>query len=97
MVNKISQAVKDKHHMISPISETSSSKQTKEQKRIKHGNKEQTDSDQRRGRRGLTGERRGTYTKDPWTRIMEWGLSLGAGVGQGGGEPVVGRDGDNCN
>ena len=26
------------------------------------------------------GERRGTYTKDPWTRTMGKGLSLGRGL-----------------
>ena len=52
----------------------------------RHGNKEQTDSDQRGGRRGVMEERRGTCTKDPRERTMGWGSSLGAGVGQGKGE-----------
>ena len=34
------------------------------------------------------GERRGTYTKDPWTRTMGKGLFLGAGVRQGRGEQL---------
>ena len=38
------------------------------------------DSDQREGGSVITAERRGTCTKDPWTRTMGWGLSLGAGV-----------------
>lgn len=46
----------------------------------------QTDNDQRGGGSVMTAERMGTYTKDPWTRTVGWGLSLGAGVGQGRGE-----------
>ena len=43
----------------------------------RHGNKEQTDSDERGGGREITGERRetgcqGTCIKDPWTKAM-WG------------------------
>ena len=51
-----------------------------------HENKEQTDSDQRGWGKEITGERRGTCTKDPWRRTMGWGLSFGEGVGWGRGE-----------
>ena len=61
-------------------------------------NKERTDSDQRGGRRVIMGERRGICTKDPWTKTMVWGLSLGVGVGWGRGEQwEVEGNGDNCN
>ena len=50
MLSEISQAVKDKYHMISPIVEPNEqNKRAKQNQR--HGNKEQTDSDQRKGRR----------------------------------------------
>ena len=50
MLTEINQAVKDKYHMISPVSGTQSIKQAKYNQR--HGNKEQTDSNQRGGGRG---------------------------------------------
>ena len=60
MLFKIIQVVKDKYHMISPISGTLSTKQTNEQNRTKDsGNKEQTDSNQREGEWGIREERRG--------------------------------------
>ena len=39
-------------------------------KNQRRGNKEQTDRDHRGWERGIMGERRGTCTKDPWTRTM---------------------------
>ena len=63
----------------------------------RHGNKEQTDSDQRGGGRRITGERRGTCTKDPWIRTIGWGLFWGEGVGQGRGDQLGGGNGDKWN
>ena len=58
MLSEISQAVKDKHHMISP------NQQSKQASTIeRHGNKEQSDSDQRGAVRGKTGEKRGKVKK----------------------------------
>ena len=54
MLSEISQAVKDKHHMISP------NQQSKQASTIeRHGNKEQSDSDQRGREFGIMRERRG--------------------------------------
>ena len=52
MLSEISQVVKDKYHMISPISGTQSTKQTSKIWPQRHGNKEQTDSDQKGGKEG---------------------------------------------
>ena len=84
MLSEISQAVKDKYHMVLPVSGTY--KQTKDKqakKNQRHGNKEQTDNDQRGWGRGVMGERRGrvksrNMDKDLGSRTIEWGLSLGA-------------------
>ena len=48
----------------------------------RHGNKEQTDRDQRGERRGITGERKGRVKsrksiKDPWTRTTAGGGGKG--------------------
>ena len=60
ILSEISQAVKDKYHMISPIKWNLINKTQKRAKlNQRHGNKEQTDSDQREEGRGITGERRG--------------------------------------
>ena len=51
----------------------------------RHGNKEQTDSNLRGGRKGITGKRRGRansrkiYIKDSWTRTMAGRVKYGKG------------------
>ena len=59
MLSEISQAVKDKCHMISSISGTKTTKQTSEQNITRDiGKKEQPDSNQRGWRRGIVGGKR---------------------------------------
>ena len=57
MLSEISQVVKDKYHMISPISRTQSTKQTIKQNitRVIEIKKKKTDSKQIRGRRVIMG------------------------------------------
>ena len=59
MLSEISQAVKDKYHVISPISRTWSTKQTSEQNRTRDIEKKNPDSNERGGERGITEEGRG--------------------------------------
>ena len=53
-----------------------------------HGNKEQTDCDQRERGQGITRKRRGRvksrnmYIKDPWTRTGRGGLNVREGLGR---------------
>ena len=62
MLSEISQAVKDKYHMMSRISEPNQqNKQGKYNQR--HWNKEQTDTNQRGSGEGIMGERRGRVIK----------------------------------
>ena len=79
MLSEISQVVKDKYHMISPISGTSSTKQTCEQNRNKDmeiKNKQTVtrvgvgDNDRKKG------ESQGTYIKDTCTKTTEGALNV---------------------
>ena len=38
------------------------------------------------GKDGKKGSSQGTCVNDPWERTTGWGLTVGAGVGLGGGE-----------
>ena len=67
----------------------------------RHGNKEETDSDQR-GRGKRTGEKEGegsnhgTRISDAWTWTTGWGLTVGVRGGQGSVEQQ-GKNWDNYN
>ena len=72
MLSEISQAVKDKYHMILPISGISSTKQTNKQtiaRDIETGNKLTVTQGEEEGRNkeGGEGSSQGTCMNEPWT------------------------------
>ena len=65
ILSNISQMVKDKYHIISPIKQNLINKTNKQAKyKQRHWNKEQTNSNQRGGRKGIMGERMGRVIKE---------------------------------
>ena len=62
----------------------------------RHWNKEQTDSNQRGGGRGIRGKgHQGTCIKDPWTK-PKWGRIEGGGSGEWGRGKWWRENGENC-
>ena len=97
MLNEISQVVKDKYRMISPISGNLSTKQTTKQnitRDIEIKNKlAVTREGKDNGVKWRKGHQ-GTCIKDTWTKPKGVGLRLGGGDGWGGGMGL-GENGDN--
>ena len=103
-LSEISQAVKDKYHMISPLTGTNSTEQTSKQNTTRYieiKNKLTVT----RGEAGGDNRRKkgkacsGTCIKDPWTKTTGWraGLNVGGRVWVGQGKIMGGGNGDNCN
>ena len=88
MLSEVSRAVKDKHHVISPVSGTHSTKQTSKQNRTRDIEIKNKPTVTGAGMGGDKGGKKGkgqqgTCTKDPWTwtrTTNRWrGLSVGGG------------------
>ena len=101
MVSEVSQAAKDKYHMISPISGTLSTNYISEQNRTRDREiKNKLTVTRGEQGRGVTGKgHEGACIKGPWTKTMWQGVGLNVGSRVGRVEESDGRvqNGDNCN